>query len=68
MAAVVGADVAAVGSDTVEAVGTPLLTQYVVGVEIVGVVLLAALVGAIAIARRRAHDDTCAEQEGDVTC
>ena len=34
-------------------VGTHLLTQYVVGIEITGVVLLAAMVGAIAIARRR---------------
>ncbi len=35
-------------------VGTHLLTQYVIGIEITGVVLLAAMVGAIAIARRRA--------------
>ena len=35
-------------------VGTHLLTQYIVGIEITGVVLLAAMVGAIAIARRKA--------------
>ena len=34
-------------------VGTHLLTQYVVGVQIAGVLLLAAMVGAVAIARRR---------------
>jgi NADH-quinone oxidoreductase subunit J len=39
---------------TVEAVGARLLTEYVVGVQIAGLLLLAALVGAIAIARRRA--------------
>jgi NADH-quinone oxidoreductase subunit J len=38
---------------TVEAVGTRLLTEYVVGVQMAGLLLLAALVGAIAIARRR---------------
>lgn len=43
-------------------VGTHLLTQYVVGIEITGVVLLAAMVGAIAIARRRALAD-----EGEVS-
>jgi len=39
---------------TVEAVGTRLLTEYVVGVQMASLLLLAALVGAIAIARRRA--------------
>lgn len=34
-------------------VGTQLLTRYVVGVEIAGVLLLASMVGAIVIARRR---------------
>lgn len=38
----------------VVAVGKPLLTQYIVGVELTGLLLLAAMVGAIAIARRRA--------------
>ncbi|MBL8877739.1 MAG: NADH-quinone oxidoreductase subunit J [Phycisphaerales bacterium] len=35
-------------------VGTHLMTQYVVGVELAGVLLLAAMVGAIALARRKA--------------
>jgi NADH-quinone oxidoreductase subunit J len=39
---------------TVEAVGTLLLTQYVVAIQLGGVLLLAAMVGAIAIARRPA--------------
>jgi NADH-quinone oxidoreductase subunit J len=43
-----------VGGDAILNVATPLLTHYVVGLEIVGVLLLAALVGAIAIARRPA--------------
>jgi NADH-quinone oxidoreductase subunit J len=38
---------------TVANVGTHLLTKYIVGVELAGVLLLAAMVGAIAIARRR---------------
>jgi NADH-quinone oxidoreductase subunit J len=42
-------------------VGTHLLTQYVVGIEITGVLLLAAMVGAIAIARRPA-----VAEEGEV--
>jgi NADH-quinone oxidoreductase subunit J len=49
---------------TVEAVGTLLLTQYVVGIQLVGLLLLAAMVGAIAIARRRdssnlGEEETC---------
>lgn len=40
---------------TVTALGTPLLTKYIIGVEIAGVLLLAAMVGALAIARRRAE-------------
>ena len=43
----------AAGSGQTEYVGTHLLTQYIVGVEIAGVLLLAAMVGAVAIARRR---------------
>jgi len=39
---------------TVKHVGTHLLTRFVVGLELAGVLLLAAMVGAIAIARRRA--------------
>ncbi len=42
-------------------VGARLLTQYVVGVEITGILLLVAMVGAIAIARRRA----VSAQEGE---
>ncbi|HUU95897.1 MAG TPA: NADH-quinone oxidoreductase subunit J [Phycisphaerae bacterium] len=38
---------------SVQNVGTHLLTQFVVGLELAGVLLLAAMVGAIAIARRR---------------
>ena len=41
---------------TVALVGTTRLTRYIVGVEIAGVLLLAAMVGSIAIARRRALD------------
>lgn len=42
------------GAGTVANIGTHLLTQYWVGVEVAGVLLLAAMVGAIAIARRKA--------------
>ncbi len=35
-----------------------LMTNYMVGVQIIGIVLLAAMVGAIAIARRRADGET----------
>jgi NADH-quinone oxidoreductase subunit J len=38
---------------SVQNVGTHLLTRFVVGLELAGVLLLAAMVGAIAIARRR---------------
>jgi NADH-quinone oxidoreductase subunit J len=48
---------------TIEAVGVPLLTEYVVAIQIIGLLLLAALVGAIAIARRRATPRV--ESEGD---
>jgi NADH-quinone oxidoreductase subunit J len=37
-------------------VGAHLLTEYVIGVQIAGVLLLAAMVGAIAIARRKADE------------
>lgn len=40
-------------SGTVEAVGTLLLTDYIVGIQAAGLLLLVAMVGAIAIARRR---------------
>lgn len=49
---------------TVEAVGTPLLTQYVVGLQLAGLLLLAAMVGAIAIARRRVAVEQEPELEG----
>lgn len=45
---------------TVATTGTTLLTTYAVGVQIAAVLLLAAMVGAIAIARRRA----AVEEEG----
>ncbi len=38
---------------TVAAVGTQLLTTYVIAIQLIGLLLLAAMVGAIAIARRR---------------
>jgi NADH-quinone oxidoreductase subunit J len=38
-------------------VGTPLLTQYVVGIQLAGLLLLVAMVGAIAIARRTPEPD-----------
>ena len=41
------------GAGTLEAVGTPLMTQYIVGVELIGLLLTVALIGAIAIARRK---------------
>jgi NADH-quinone oxidoreductase subunit J len=49
-----GASKAAVLAGDVEHTGTTLLTDYAVGVEIAGVLLLAAMVGAIVIARRKA--------------
>ena len=39
----------------VRPVGELLLTEYVVGVQLAGVLLLAAMVGAVAIAKRRAN-------------
>ena len=44
------------GIGTPEALGIHLLTEYVVGVQLAGILLLAAMVGAIAIARRPAAD------------
>lgn len=41
------------GAGTVEYLGTHVLTKYVIGMELAGVLLLAAMVGAIAIARRK---------------
>ena len=37
-------------------IGTRLLTHYVIAIELAGVLLLAALVGAIAVARRKARE------------
>ncbi|MCK4340885.1 MAG: NADH-quinone oxidoreductase subunit J [Phycisphaerae bacterium] len=54
--------VIAEAAGTVEEVGTLLLTDYVIGIQIAGLLLLAAMVGAIAIARRRPVD---VELEGE---
>ncbi len=43
---------------TVEAVGTLLLTDYIIAIQLAGLLLLAGMVGAIAIARRQAADST----------
>lgn len=37
---------------TIQNVGTPLLTQYIIAIQLAGLLLLAAMVGAIAVARR----------------
>ncbi|HPM23844.1 MAG TPA: NADH-quinone oxidoreductase subunit J [Phycisphaerae bacterium] len=52
---------ATVLAGTVEGVGTRLLTEYVIGIQLAGLLLLAALVGAIAIARRRPANETLPE-------
>jgi NADH-quinone oxidoreductase subunit J len=44
---------AVLGSDNTLSLAASLLTRYVVGIEIAGVLLLVAMVGAIAIARRK---------------
>jgi NADH-quinone oxidoreductase subunit J len=49
--AVTAAEAARLGATS--GIGTHLLTQYAVGVEVAGVLLLAAMVGAIVIAQRR---------------
>lgn len=48
---------------TVENTGILLLTEYMVGVNIAAVLLLAAMVGAVAIARRKAADLAAGEVE-----
>lgn len=48
---------AAPTGDNVALVGTILLTRYAVAVELAGVLLLAAMIGAIAIARRRVSSE-----------
>lgn len=55
-------DVAA-GAGTVTNVGTSLLTKYVIGLELAAILLLAAMVGAIAIARRKALNEPEGELE-----
>ncbi len=50
---------------TVELIGTRLFSEYVIAVQIAGLLLLAALVGAIAIARRRR---STGEESGGETC
>lgn len=49
--------------DAVAVIGTPLLTEYVVALQLAGVLLLVAMVGAIAIARRKPPTDSLAESE-----
>lgn len=53
-------------ADNVAAVGTRLLTEYIIAIQLAGLLLLAALVGAIAIARRQGT--TTADTEGDAPC
>jgi NADH-quinone oxidoreductase subunit J len=54
-----GEPVAAVApGSTALAVGTSLLTDYVVGLQIAGAILTAAMVGAIAIAQRKTADES----------
>ena len=45
------------GVQKVAPVATTLLTTYMIGIQIVGVLLLAAMVGAVAIARRQPHPE-----------
>lgn len=52
----------AVVAGTVSNVGTALLTRYAIGVQLAGALLLAAMVGAIAVARRRALDEPVGEE------
>ncbi len=47
------AEITGVDGDAVLNIATPLLTQYIIGIQIVGALLLVAMVGAIAIARRQ---------------
>jgi NADH-quinone oxidoreductase subunit J len=45
------------GAQKVAPVAASLLTTYMIGIQIVGVLLLAAMVGAVAIARRTPHPE-----------
>lgn len=47
---------------TLEAVGISLLTEYTVAVQVAGVLLLAAMVGAVAIAKRKATEEAWLEE------
>ena len=51
---------------TIERIGIALYTDYVVAIQMIGLLLLAAMVGAIAIARRQPMPDTEFEAEGEV--
>jgi NADH-quinone oxidoreductase subunit J len=48
---------------TVETIGTNMLTTYIIAIQMIGLLLLAALVGAVAIARRRPADGRIEEGE-----
>lgn len=56
---------AAEQAGTVVTIGIPLLTHYVIAIQIIGLLLLAALVGAIAIGRRQG---TVSEEGGTTEC
>jgi NADH-quinone oxidoreductase subunit J len=49
-------------SQQVAAIGTPLLTHYAVAIQLAGLLLLGSMVGAIAIARRKATDADVREE------
>jgi NADH-quinone oxidoreductase subunit J len=53
---------AAAVAGTVSHVGTALLTKYAIGVQLAGALLLASMVGAIAVARRKALDAPVGEE------
>jgi NADH-quinone oxidoreductase subunit J len=53
---------AAAVAGTVSHVGTALLTRYAIGVQLAGALLLASMVGAIAVARRKALDAPVGEE------
>ena len=53
------------GRGSVRNIGVQLMTTYVVGIQLAGVLLLASMVGAIAIARRKAMADAVELEEVD---
>lgn len=59
------AELAEFGRGTVENIGIQLMTTYAVAIQIAGVLLLSSMVGAIAIARRRAVADDPMMQFGE---